>query len=282
MEETLYTENKESTRKLYLSNLRKLNGKKEIESLKFLKNTEGILKQISEVENPNTRKNYYICVVSALKEKKGFKKYYDVYHAKMMEINLELNTNPYKTEKTIEKCNIPFSKLEERQKHLISLIDFKVKKKNITTEFLDNLEMLLVTSLYTLLAPRRNLDYTEMEIGKGLNNYSDKKFTFNKYKTADTYNQQIVDVPDELVKIIALSQRVNPSEYLLNKNKRKLTSTEMSKLVKKSFNLDVGSSAIRNIYLSNKYSEFSSDLKEDCTDMGTSVDVALGTYIKTE
>ena len=37
---------------------------------------------------------------------------------------------------------------------------------------------------------------------------------------------------------------------------------------------------LRNIYLSSKYSKMMNELKEDTADMGTSVNVALNTYIK--
>ena len=37
---------------------------------------------------------------------------------------------------------------------------------------------------------------------------------------------------------------------------------------------------LRNLYLSNKYSNIVEDLKNDVKDMGTSVDVALNNYIK--
>jgi hypothetical protein len=36
------------------------------------------------------------------------------------------------------------------------------------------------------------------------------------------------------------------------------------------------------MYLTNKYSEVLSDLKQDATSMGTSVDVAKNNYIKKE
>ena len=37
---------------------------------------------------------------------------------------------------------------------------------------------------------------------------------------------------------------------------------------------------LRNMYLSNKYGDMVDELKSDTKDMGTSVDVALSTYIK--
>ena len=36
----------------------------------------------------------------------------------------------------------------------------------------------------------------------------------------------------------------------------------------------------RNMYLSNKYGDMVDELKSDTKEMGTSVDVALSTYIK--
>jgi len=271
MEQTLYLDNKESTRKLYLSNLRKLNDKQPIENLKFLKKTENILKQINEIANPNTRKNSYICVVSALKNQKGYKKYYELYHKYMMEINALLNDTPFKSEKTKEKCETPYSKLNERRDYLLSLVDLD----NPTMEQMNNLEMLLVVCLYTMLPPRRNLDYTEMKKG-GENKYEDGKFTFNIYKTSDTYHTQVVQVPELIQKIIETRQQLVPSEYLFEN----LTSSKMSKLIKKSFDMDIGSSAIRNIYLTEKYSQSQKELKQDCKDMGTSMNVAQKTYIK--
>ena len=37
---------------------------------------------------------------------------------------------------------------------------------------------------------------------------------------------------------------------------------------------------LSNMYLSNKYGDMVDELKSDTKDMGTSVDVALSTYIK--
>ena len=37
---------------------------------------------------------------------------------------------------------------------------------------------------------------------------------------------------------------------------------------------------LRNLYLTNKYGDIVEELKKDTTDMGTSVDTALSTYIK--
>ena len=54
----------------------------------------------------------------------------------------------------------------------------------------------------------------------------------------------------------------------------------MTRILNKIFGKSVGSSLLRNMYLSNKYSNIIENLKKDTTDMGTSVDTALNNYIK--
>ena len=57
-------------------------------------------------------------------------------------------------------------------------------------------------------------------------------------------------------------------------------SGDITKILNKIFGRNIGSSMLRNIYLSSKYSGMMKDLKKDTADMGTSVDVAINTYIK--
>jgi hypothetical protein len=54
----------------------------------------------------------------------------------------------------------------------------------------------------------------------------------------------------------------------------------MTRILNKIFGKSVGSSMLRNHYLSNKYSNIIENLKKDTTDMGLSVDIALSTYIQ--
>ena len=58
-------------------------------------------------------------------------------------------------------------------------------------------------------------------------------------------------------------------------------STQMTKILNNIFGgLKIGSSMLRNIYLTTKYSGMMKELKNDVKDMSTSVDVALNNYIK--
>ena len=55
---------------------------------------------------------------------------------------------------------------------------------------------------------------------------------------------------------------------------------DMTRILNKIFGKNIGSSMLRNLYLTNKYGDIVEELKKDTTDMGTSVDTALSTYIK--
>ena len=59
-----------------------------------------------------------------------------------------------------------------------------------------------------------------------------------------------------------------------------INSQEMTRILNKIFGKSVGSSMLRNLYLSNKYSGMVEDLKNDTKNMSTSLGVALSTYIK--
>jgi len=59
-----------------------------------------------------------------------------------------------------------------------------------------------------------------------------------------------------------------------------IKSQDITRLLNTVFGKSIGSSMLRNMYLSNKYSNIVEDLKKDTKNMGTSVGVALSTYIK--
>lgn len=281
----------DSSKKVYMSKLKKLTEDNKIpQNLNFLKDTDKMIEKIENIENPNTRRSYWIAVVSVLKDKKPFKKYYDVYHEKMMGINSVLNKESFKTEKTKEKqSNIKMEDLLARQKELMSVMEEVQKKRKITDEQYNKLHDLVVTSLYTLVPPRRNLDYSAMIVGeptenKELNYYHNGKFYFNNFKTKKT-GQQIIDVPQELQSILKLWMKFKRGEdkhLLLN------TSTNtpyeayaINHVLKKAFNNDnVGVSVLRNVFLTNKYGDNMKELKKDTEEMGTSVQMAQNVYIK--
>jgi hypothetical protein len=126
-------------------------------------------------------------------------------------------------------------------------------------------------------------------------NYLDidkQQFIFNNYKTNGTYNSVILPIEDKLMKVISLYLANHPEKSKLkNKtynihflktfyNEDIIKSQDITRLLNKIFGKSVGSSMLRNMYLSNKYSNIVEDLKNDTKNMGTSVDMALNNYIK--
>ena len=126
-------------------------------------------------------------------------------------------------------------------------------------------------------------------------NYLDidkQQFIFNNYKTNGTYNSVVIKIEDELMKVISLYLSNHPEKSKLkNKtynihflktfyNEDIIKSQDMTRILNKIFGKSVGSSLLRNMYLSNKYGDMVEELKKKTKNMATSVDVELSTYIK--
>ena len=174
------------------------------------------------------------------------------------------------------------------------------KSKTGAKESYDSLLHYMILSLYVLIPPRRNLDYVLLVISSDMSdkkfNYLDftkKQFIFNNYKTQGTYESVIIDIPDDLFKVIKSYMLKHPHKAKLNNKKYHIhflvnfygeeidKSTQMTKILNSIFGgLKIGSSMLRNMYLTNKYSGMMKELKSDVKDMSTSVDVALNNYIK--
>ena len=126
-------------------------------------------------------------------------------------------------------------------------------------------------------------------------NYLDLKksqFVFNNYKTQGKYNQVVVPIEEDLLKVIELYLNNHPEKSKLkNKNydvhflksfynEPIEKSQEITRILNKIFGKNIGSSMLRNMYLSNKYSNVIEELKDDVADMSTSLGTALNNYIK--
>jgi integrase len=292
-----------TSRKLYLYNLTKLNGGKAVSNLKFLSNAD-LLDKINEAK-PNTRRTYLISVVSALKDRPEakFKKLYAKFYEQLVNLNKELKDNTEKTPKVKENW-VEQGDVKEIQQKLQEIIPKIQNKKKISPEEYDDLLRLVVLSLYTLQAPRRNKDYVDMSIVKKApedtdHNYldiSEWKWIFNNYKTEKTYKQKVVDIPEDLKDILKvylkfhpdakeLKKKVldKPSHFLMKADGTGITtSTDMTRMLNKIFGKKVGCSMLRSIFLTDKYGKMAEEMKDDTSAMGTSVDTALNNYIKAE
>ena len=282
----------DSSKKLYTRNLMKLNNDQAITNFNFLKEPKQILNMIKDYK-PTTQRSYIIAICTVLKNSKH-QNLYDMYFEILSNFNNQLKVRTDKTDKQMENW-MTNDNINDISKDLKSKVVKRVRNK----EDYNNLLNYVVLSLYTLHPPRRNVDYSLMKISNNMNddkyNYLDMKkgqFVFNNYKTQGKNNQVVVPIEEDLKQVIELYLNNHPEKSKLkNKNydvhflksfynEPIEKSQEITRILNKIFGKNIGSSMLRNMYLSNKYGDMVDELKSDTKDMGTSVDVALSTYIK--
>ena len=291
-----------SSRKLYTFNLRKLNDGKEVKNLNFLSKPEIITKL--EALTPNTRRTYIIAVVSSLKDRPEakYKKLYNKYYKMMIDINADLKNNTTKSEKQKENW-ISQEEVMKKCNDLGEIVAEIKGRRKISEEQYTQLLHAVVLGLYCLQPPRRNSDYTKCLVVKKIPedneyNYLDIKnwdWIFNNYKTKKTYKQVKMPVPEELVKLLkvyfqyhphakAMKQKsFEPFPFLMTQDGKVIdTSTEMTRTLNKIFGKKIGSSLLRNIFLTDKYSDNAKEMADDVKAMGTSSNTATHNYIKTD
>jgi integrase len=281
----------ESSRKLYQRNLEKLNDEKPVTSLGFLTDVSKIMQTISKYK-PTTQRSFIISICTVLKNNN--EKLYQTYFEILSKMNSDLKVHVEKTEK--QKDNWMG---EDEITNIYSKLKKSVPKKIKSKEDYDAVLNFMIMSLYVLQAPRRNIDYTLMKISSEMSdkkyNYLDlnnKKFIFNNYKTQGTYLSTVVDIPDDLMRIILMYVKVHPESKKLKNKKYNIhflstfygenieKSASMTNILNKIFDKKIGSSMLRNMYLTNKYGSMMKEMKGDVKSMATSVDTAMNNYIK--
>ena len=279
----------ESSQKLYARNLFKLNDSKEVTDLNFLKDMKHVLGIIQDYK-PTTQRSFIIsaCVVLKNSNEKLYQQYYEL----LTTMNNGLKVRTEKTE-TQEDNWMSQAEIEDKLKSLE--VNKKITNKKEYAQMLHH----LVLSLYVLQAPRRNIDYCLMKLSNDMTdtnfNYLDlknKQFIFNNYKTDHKYNTIQIPIEPDLMGIIQSYLKHHPQKSKLKNKKHDVhfsvwmdgepinKSGDITKILNKIFGRNIGSSMLRNIYLTSKYGVMMQELKDDTSDMGTSVDVALNTYIK--
>lgn len=282
-----------SSRKLYTRNLSKLNDDEEIINLNFLKNIKEILNKIKGYK-PTTQRSYIIAVCTVLKNAQ-LETLYNQYYEILTKMNGDLKVRTEKSE--TQGANwMTKNEVDLVRENLSKKIVKKSKNKDDYNNILDY----LILSLYTMHAPRRNIDYTLMKISNDISdksfNYLDLKgvqFIFNNYKTQGTYETVIVPIREDLFKVISIYMNNHPEKAKLKNKKYNIhflvnyhgepinKSIDMTRYLNKIFDgKKVGSSMLRNMYLTNKYGDMMDDLKTDVQDMSTSIGMAMDNYIK--
>lgn len=167
-----------------------------------------------------------------------------------------------------------------------------IKEKQQMQEYI----IYLLTSGRYGLPPRRLLDWTEMKIENydarkkqqeklNYNIYEPKKkqFIFNRFKTDETFNRQIIKTPPYIEQYLSIWKDLKPdSTYLLTDTKNsKLTPITLNQRMNKIFGEGKSVNSLRHSYITDKYKHVPSvkDMKDTATKMGHSVKTAM-TYIK--
>jgi hypothetical protein len=295
----------ENTANAYLRTLYILNNKKAFKNLAFLKDTTAISAYIEANYAESTQRTIYATLTSVLssyKEKPGYKKTYQFYSDKMnSKIKALESVEPSKKTETQEKNWISWLDVVKKADELQSEVMKFSELKKLDKEQYDKLLHAVILALYTYIPPRRNKDFLDMVAFRPTKkdsieelptetNYlilEDKVnpslFIFNVYKTAKTYGQQKVHVPpasdSPLHSLLTLYMKHHPlmkdkkvkhAPFLVNSEGNHINSVNaITRALNRIFDMSVGSSMLRHIYLSSKYNI--DDMKHDAVGMGHSL-----------
>lgn len=287
----------ESSLKLYMNNLRRLNGGEYPKSLTFLRNVEKIVGDLEKYK-PNTRRCYLISIVTSLKGDPKMKKLYDKYYTLLEEYNKAGAVNNEKSETQKENW-ISQDEVKKVYDELTAEVKPLLEKKKLSTAEYDRVLYWVTLSLYTLQKPRRNADYqlaylvgSKIPDNKDVNylDMSSGKWYFNNYKTKGTYSTQIVDATPEMMEVIREFLKVHPlrpkkKNYIIpllvtaNGEPFKQKNT-ITKILNKVFGKKIGVSMLRNIYLTDKFGDKVKELEQTSEQMGTSSNTIMNNYVK--
>lgn len=286
----------DSSIEVYLRNLRKLNSNKPLtdNQFKFLDNAEEIMTKLDAFKE-TTKRNYLISIVSILSLYPNLKSMHDIYHALMMTKKAEINEiqSTGTRSDTQEENWVDWNSVKEHHKILSDKVDTFYKKKTIAPEDFLVLTAYMILSLYVLIPPRRNKDYCLMHVVNTFTpgeihcpafNYYDvqkKKFIFNNYKTSKKYGRFDIQAPRSLQTVINKYLKHRTYKFPVDDNDNKPflikpdgspldKSNDITKILNKVFGKAIGSTMLRHIFLTDKYSTVFKTAKIDAEKMGHS------------
>lgn len=287
----------QTSKDIYSKNLIRLNDGEPIKNYNFLKKTDTIMSKIEHLK-PNSRRTYLISIVSTLKKIPELQKIYKFYYDKMMELNKDLKVNNTKSETQKENWISQdevlriYNEYKEKYEPLLKL-------KKVNAKQWDDILDFVVLSLYILNDCRRNKDYQLMKVVKSnkdldedyknFNYYlpPDEKFCFFNYKTGHTYHLQEIPVSEKLQNILLQYLKLHPHKkqknyfLLVNYEGKPLEQVnDITRILNHVFKRKIGVSALRGIYLTDKFKPQMEELKQTATNMGTSSGTISNTYVK--
>jgi len=283
-----------STATNYMRILFKLNADRPFNNLAWLKNVDSVNVRLEEYAK-STQRSYITAIVSMLslyKDKPTYKKIYAYWYGEMMDRgNAEKQEDSKVKSERQEKNWVSWDVVKGHTERLWEEANKIKDRKELSASDWDTFLSMMVLSLYTEFAPRRNQDYQYMKVVMDPKKATDNafnyfvvqtgEFVFHKYKTARTYGEQKFSVPKELLEVIHLYISKHP----LNKGKWKyapfflvtfdgkplVSVNSITRILNRIFGKSVGSSMLRHIYLSSKYNV--AEMDADADKMGHSSEV---------
>tara|TARA_R110000803_G_scaffold140861_3_gene207402 strand:- start:5273 stop:6238 length:966 start_codon:yes stop_codon:yes gene_type:complete len=296
---------KDSTIKMYVSNLMKLMKLFDSDNLKFLSKAEDISEKLSELHY-TTQRNYYnsiIVYLMSIDEGEELIKEYNTMRDDLNKKYEEEQATGVISDKQKENFVdiVEVNKMIEQMAKEIKDKNIK-KKEDLTAKDKALLQVYIIYSIYTRI-PLRN-DISEMEtINKRVYNKlsaEDKKsknylvinknqmfFVLNKFKTSSKYEELKIDIPKDLEKLLRFYIRINGMGVLFKSSTGKpLSRNALSQLLiktsKKYMGKSISTTMLRKIYLSSKYSKVKDEMAKDAAAMGHSVGMQQAVYVKKE
>lgn len=295
----------ESSIKLYLRNLEKLNDDLPIKNFNFLKDDKNILAKLNEYKD-NTKRGYLISItatLSAVKDK--YKPLYEKYLKLMVDLSNEIKKKPTEEMTDTQKKNwLKWDEVIKKFEDVKNKVNSFINHKEINESQYNLLLSYMILALYIYNPPRRNMDYQIMNIVKKYDDslsadknylsYDDAEFIFNVFKTAKREGKVITKINEDLKHVINQYLKFHPLikgkrllrssnfPFLVYFNSKPLnTVNSITRILNKLFQKNIGSSMLRHIYLTNKYGEDNNEKLKDAKAMSHSVDTQK-TYIKDE
>jgi len=294
MEEKIKTEGlTEATATLYVKRLMGLNGGK-FTNIKFLRDVENVMDKLKDYA-PSSQESYVAMIVSVMNKYQS--KTND--KARLQYVSILKDPSKYfvKRERNVMTPNQKANWLgKDDMMKMIGEVEQKGikasrKRKNITTKDYDDIVNYFIVSLYTKLPPRRNKDYSIMKINSDEGNTymtDTNEFIYREYKTSGKYGEQKISLNEypEMNKVmkIFMNKRVeNDNGFLITRHDGSnfRQTNDMTRRLNKIFGgKKISSTALRNMYVKDKYKDVSGEMIDDAMKMGHSIHAQQGQYIK--
>jgi hypothetical protein len=294
MEEKLKSEGlTETSATMYVKRLMGLNGGK-FTNIKFLRDVENIMDKLKDYA-PSSQESYVAMIISIMN------KYQTKTNdkARLQYVSILKDPSKYfiKRERDVMTPNQKANWLgKDDMMKIIEEVEQKGikasrKRKNITTKDYDDIVNYFIVSLYTKIPPRRNKDYYTMKVNSDEGNTymtDTNEFIYRDYKTSGKYGEQKISLNEypEMNKImkVYMNKRVeNDDGYLITKHDGGYMkhNNDMTRRLNKIFGgRKISSTALRNMYVKDKYKDANKEMKDDAMKMGHSIKSQQSSYMK--